>query len=291
MGRVPASEARRAGGSADDERDRGVLERDRGDDEQVKELVVAEDARQQVGSPERVDESAERVAEAAGGDEGGRGRARVVEDLRERDDRHPTEGDGCEGRQPFRCPDPEELGEDRQAGTAPHDREHDDLPRALEDQQPEGRVRAGHQPEDAGVVEPTEPQTCRERPREAVVEGARPEHRDDGAGEDGCRELRPRPARDQAERDAERNRRVEPELVEDASQARLRRRRGRIDHPRTVPVSSKRPFRATSLLWWVELERVRFAREAPSYPFVIGVREVFSMANGTVKWFNDSKGY
>jgi CspA family cold shock protein len=27
------------------------------------------------------------------------------------------------------------------------------------------------------------------------------------------------------------------------------------------------------------------------YPFVKAVREVFSMATGTVKWFNDAKGY
>jgi CspA family cold shock protein len=27
------------------------------------------------------------------------------------------------------------------------------------------------------------------------------------------------------------------------------------------------------------------------YPFVSLVKEVFSMATGTVKWFNDSKGY
>jgi CspA family cold shock protein len=29
----------------------------------------------------------------------------------------------------------------------------------------------------------------------------------------------------------------------------------------------------------------------PLYPFVSRVRRCFSMATGTVKWFNDSKGY
>ena len=40
----------------------------------------------------------------------------------------------------------------------------------------------------------------------------------------------------------------------------------------------------------LNLERVRFAR-ALSLPVRELVREVFSMATGTVKWFNDSKGY
>jgi cold shock protein len=40
-----------------------------------------------------------------------------------------------------------------------------------------------------------------------------------------------------------------------------------------------------------ELERVRFALLRLPYPFVKLVREVFFMASGTVKWFNDSKGY
>jgi len=38
-------------------------------------------------------------------------------------------------------------------------------------------------------------------------------------------------------------------------------------------------------------ERVRFALERLPYPFVSGKRRCFSMASGTVKWFNDSKGY
>jgi cold shock protein len=40
-----------------------------------------------------------------------------------------------------------------------------------------------------------------------------------------------------------------------------------------------------------KLERVRFALLRLPYPFVKLVREVFFMASGTVKWFNDSKGY
>jgi CspA family cold shock protein len=41
----------------------------------------------------------------------------------------------------------------------------------------------------------------------------------------------------------------------------------------------------------VKSERVRFALERLPYPFVSGKRRCFSMASGTVKWFNDSKGY
>jgi cold shock protein len=43
------------------------------------------------------------------------------------------------------------------------------------------------------------------------------------------------------------------------------------------------------LLLCEDKERVR-AASSPPYPFVTG-KEVFFMATGTVKWFNDSKGY
>jgi CspA family cold shock protein len=42
------------------------------------------------------------------------------------------------------------------------------------------------------------------------------------------------------------------------------------------------------LLLWSRRENVR--RHAPSYAFMISKGGVF-MANGTVKWFNDAKGY
>jgi hypothetical protein len=61
----------------------------------VEELVVTEHARERVGPPAGVDDRAERVADTAGQNEGGRSRARSVEDLREVKDEQAERGVGA----------------------------------------------------------------------------------------------------------------------------------------------------------------------------------------------------
>src|SRR5438552_12090046 len=46
-----------------------------------------------------------------------------------------------------------------------------------------------------------------------------------------------------------------------------------------------------TLLGWKNQERVSGLQNASHLPFMKGRRRCFFMATGTVKWFNDSKGY
>ena len=64
--RAAASLRGRPGGYQNVERDDRVLERDRGDHQDVEDLVVAEEGRQRIGSAQRVDDRAHRVRDAAG---------------------------------------------------------------------------------------------------------------------------------------------------------------------------------------------------------------------------------
>jgi hypothetical protein len=74
-----------------------VLESNGNDDEGVKQLVVPEGGREQVGLAAGVDQGPERVEDAAGENEGGGGCACSVEDLREDEDADPAErgADDC----------------------------------------------------------------------------------------------------------------------------------------------------------------------------------------------------
>jgi hypothetical protein len=120
----------------------------------VEELVVTEHARERVGPPAGVDDRAERVADTAGQNEGGRSRARSVEDLREDENADPPEGDIDDRGQPLGCGDPGELRDDRDGGSTPDNDEDGLLPGTVKDEQAERGVGAGDQSEDACVIEP-----------------------------------------------------------------------------------------------------------------------------------------
>jgi hypothetical protein len=66
-----------------------------------------------------------------------------------------------------------------------------------------------------------------------VVEGARPEHRDDGAGKDGRGNLGPRSRGDETEQDAKRDGDVEGPLVGDAAETWLQLADSRGSHEST----------------------------------------------------------
>ena len=74
-----------------EERDRDVLAGDRDERERVEELVVAEDRGREPGAPERVDESTDRVGEAADAEQHDSRRTGVRPDLRHREDTDPAE--------------------------------------------------------------------------------------------------------------------------------------------------------------------------------------------------------
>src|SRR5262249_32612672 len=120
-----------AGSVGGDKGDGGVLEPNGCHDKRVEELVVPEHVWYRVWRATRVHEAACRVAQASRGDECGCGRAGVVEDLRERDDGNPAEGDPRDGGQPLRGRHPGDLRGNRDARASPDDRENDYLPDAV----------------------------------------------------------------------------------------------------------------------------------------------------------------
>ena len=247
----------------DDERHGAVLQRDRRHDEHVEDLVVSEHARDRVGPPPRVHDCPDRVAD---------GRRGLARPRPPRNGRRSAVGRGCRpSRGRFRRRRRSIWGPWTQtilaaiATAAPLQTTASTAvcQAPWENEQPEGRVGAGDQAEDSGVVDAAQPEPGARRPGEAVVEGAGREHGHDGAGEDGGGDLRVPTGRRQPERDSERDRRVERQLVEDASEPRLQRCNLRNAHRHTLA----RP--AASRGWGATVshpERVRFARRAPSLP-------------------------
>jgi inner membrane transporter RhtA len=78
-------------GANDDERHRGVVARDSGDDESVEELVVAEDGRHRVRAPQGVHRRTRRVQRSAADQEHRRTGSQLLHELWEGDDARPSE--------------------------------------------------------------------------------------------------------------------------------------------------------------------------------------------------------
>ncbi len=194
------------------------------DDEEVEDLVVAEDPRVGVGALGGVDDGARRVEEAAGGDEQGAGRPHRVPELGEGDDGDPAERQVDQRRDPLRVVDPDHL-DDRAGDRADPDDDQDRVgERAVEDEQGEGRVGAGDEEEDHRVIEPAHPAAhVGPGPVDPVIEGAGAEQGREADRVDRHREGRLRRLGGDDQAGAEEERDEEGPLVRDAAQLRLDR--------------------------------------------------------------------
>ena len=183
----------------------------------MEELVVAERRGARVRAAERVDQPARRVEHAAGEDEDEAGRLELQQ-LSDRGDADPAQAEGDRGREPLRRLQPEELQEDGEDRAGPDDREHPDRPLVREDEEPERGVRACDQQVDASVVEAGEPPADTGPPRRTVIERARAEAAGDADREDERCDPRLAGVSREHERNSERDRDEETDLMEHASQ-------------------------------------------------------------------------
>ncbi len=192
------------------------------DREHVEDLVEAEPARAGVGLLDAVDDGAQRVGEAADGDEPDDRRAvRRRPELGHVAHRDPPERDVDGHVHPPRGVEPQDPGEEAEQGPAPHDREQDRRGPLGEQEHGEGRVGARDDEEDVRVVGAAEHARDAGRPRAAVVHGARAEQEARAEAEDRGRDLAGDGWRDDDEDDARDEREGERPGVDPAAQARL----------------------------------------------------------------------
>ncbi len=177
-------ETRRPGGR-NVEQHEGKMAEGAQDDEDVPDLVEAENARKWIGLLEDVDDGSDGVEQPSQHEPGERTRRYVRENFAKACDGKPAHQEVKTRREPTGRADDDELHEDAEQGERPDDGEEAEAPEAGEVVQADGGVGAGDEQVDGGMVELAQKEGDPGSGVQQVVEGAEGEHQDQSEAVDG----------------------------------------------------------------------------------------------------------